>query len=106
MRSLAAGLMATVNFYFSTCIKDAAIAIRLSRARNLFYTARSGNGFEGMEAVWPRIPNHVDPTGIKNLFCFTERYVEDVKQDEKHVPDLLEAIMKPTDPVKEGICAK
>ena len=24
-----------------------------------------------------------------------QRYVEDVKQDEKHVPDLLEAIMKP-----------
>ena len=32
-----------------------------------------------------------------------ERYVEDVKQDEKSVPDLLESIMRPTDPVKEEL---
>ena len=32
-----------------------------------------------------------------------EKYVEDVKQDEKHVPDLLESIMRPTDPVKEEL---
>ena len=32
-----------------------------------------------------------------------EKYIEDVKQDEKHVPDLLEPIMRPTDPVKEGL---
>ena len=31
----------------------------------------------------------------------TEKYAEDVKQDEKDVPDLVESIMKPTDPVKE-----
>ena len=30
-----------------------------------------------------------------------EKYFEDARQDEKHVPDLLEAIMRPTDPVKE-----
>ena len=30
-----------------------------------------------------------------------EKYNEDARQDEKHVPDLLEAIMRPTDPVKE-----
>ena len=30
-----------------------------------------------------------------------EKYIEHVRQDEKHVPDLLEAIIKPTDPVKE-----
>ena len=29
-----------------------------------------------------------------------EKYFEDARQDEKHVPDLLEAIMRPTDPVK------
>ena len=29
----------------------------------------------------------------KTLFVI-EKYVEDVKHDEKHVPDLLEAIMK------------
>ena len=32
-----------------------------------------------------------------------EKYIEDVKQDEKHVPDLLEAIARPTDPVKEEL---
>ena len=32
-----------------------------------------------------------------------EKYNEDVRQDEKHVPDLLEAIMRPTDPVKEEL---
>ena len=32
-----------------------------------------------------------------------EKTVEDVKQDEKSVPDLLESIMRPTDPVKEEL---
>ena len=32
-----------------------------------------------------------------------EQYIEDVKQDEKHVLDLLESIMRPTDPVKEEL---
>ena len=32
-----------------------------------------------------------------------EKYIEDAKQDEKHVPDLLESIMRPTDPVKEEL---
>ena len=36
--------------------------------------------------------------------CFViETYVEDVKQDEKHVPDLLESIMRPTCLVKEEL---
>ena len=35
-----------------------------------------------------------------------EKYNEDVRQDEKHVPDLLEAIMRPTDPVKEELRQK
>ena len=35
-----------------------------------------------------------------------EKYVEDLRQDEKHVPDLLEAIMTPTDPVKEELRQK
>ena len=34
------------------------------------------------------------------------KYNEDARQDEKHVPDLLEAIMKPTDPVKEELRQK
>ena len=35
-----------------------------------------------------------------------EKYIEDVRQDEKHVPDLLEAIIWPTDPVKEELRQK
>ena len=30
-----------------------------------------------------------------------EKCFENARQDEKHVPDLLEAIMRPTDPVKD-----
>ena len=35
-----------------------------------------------------------------------EKYIEDAKQDEKHVPDLLESIMRPTDPVKEELTTR
>ena len=35
-----------------------------------------------------------------------EKYIEDVRQDEKHVPDLLESIMRPTDSVKEELRQK
>ena len=35
-----------------------------------------------------------------------EKSVEDLRQDEKHVPDLLESIMRPTDPVKEELRQK
>ena len=42
----------------------------------------------------------------KRHFFVIEKYIEDAKQDEKHVPDLLEAIMKPTDPVKEELRQK
>ena len=35
-----------------------------------------------------------------------EKYNEDVRQDEKHVPDLLEPIMRPTDTVKEELRQK
>ena len=31
----------------------------------------------------------------KNKLFAIEKYVEDVRQDEKHVPDLLESIMRP-----------
>ena len=39
----------------------------------------------------------------KSNFFVIEKYVEDVEQDEKHVPDLLESIMRPTDPEKEEL---
>ena len=35
-----------------------------------------------------------------------EKCFEDARQDEKHVPDLLEAIMKPKDLVKEELPQK
>ena len=35
-----------------------------------------------------------------------EKYIEDARQDEKHVPDLLESITRPTDPVKEELRQK
>ena len=35
-----------------------------------------------------------------------EKCFEDVRQDEKHVPDLLESIMRPIDPVKEELRQK
>ena len=35
-----------------------------------------------------------------------EKYNEDARQDEKHVPDLLESIMRPTDPVKDELWQK
>ena len=35
-----------------------------------------------------------------------EKCFEGARQDEKHVPDLLESIMKPTDPVKEELRQK
>ena len=35
-----------------------------------------------------------------------EKYNEDARQDEKHVPDLLESIMRPKDLVKEELRQK
>ena len=36
--------------------------------------------------------------------CFLiEKYIEDARQDEKHVPDLLEAIIRPPGLVKEEL---
>ena len=35
-----------------------------------------------------------------------EKCFEDARQDEKHMPDLLESIMRPTDPVKDELRQK
>ena len=41
---------------------------------------------------------------LRKIIVFVmETYSEDVKQDEKHVPDLLEAMMRPTFFVKEAL---
>ena len=37
----------------------------------------------------------------EHMFFVIEKYVEDVNQDEKHIQDLLEAVMRPTFFVKE-----
>ena len=47
------------------------------------------------------VGQQVDPKK-KTLFCY-RKYVEDVKQDEKHVPDLLESTMRPPGLVKEEL---
>ena len=41
-----------------------------------------------------------------SYFFLIEKHIEDLRQDEKHVPDLLEAIMRPTDPVKDELRQK
>ena len=69
-----------------------------------FYTAGSRNRFEGMEAVCRHTKKQ--KTISKRHVFLIENYFEDARQDEKHVPDLLEAIMRPTDPVKDELWQK
>ena len=66
-----------------------------------FYTAGSRTELEGVGAVATRklYPRKKD-------FFLIQKYIEDAKQDEKHVPDLLESIMRHTDPVKEELVQK
>ena len=47
------------------------------------------------------IPAERHKTISKRHFFLIEKYFEDARQDEKHVPDLLEAIMRPKLFVKE-----
>ena len=42
----------------------------------------------------------------KRYFFLIQQCFEDARQDEKHVPDLLESIIRPTDPVKEELRQK
>ena len=39
----------------------------------------------------------------KNTFFVMEKYIEDTRQEEKHVPDLLEAIMRLVCLVKDAL---
>ena len=55
-------------------------------------------GWRGAEAVCPP-----QLTLTKTYFFVIEKYIEDVKQDEKHVPDLLESIRRPPGLVKEEL---
>ena len=47
-------------------------------------------------------PGHEQVVPKKKIIVM-EKYIEDARQEEKDVPDLLEAIMRPTDPVKEEL---
>ena len=66
-----------------------------------FYTAGSRNRFEGMEPVCTH--TRKQKTISKRHFFLMEKCFEDVRQDEKHVPDLLESIIQPPDPVKDEL---
>ena len=48
-----------------------------------------------------RVTNKLYPR--KRHFFVIEKYIEDARQEEKDVPDLLEAIMRPTCLVKEEL---
>ena len=48
---------------------------------------------------------HKKKTTSKNTFSY-KKYIEDARQDEKHVPDLLEAIMRPPGPAKDELRQK
>ena len=85
----------------STRIKDAGTAIRHSRERILFHTAGSRNEFGRCVSTHKR---ELYPR--KRHFFLMEKYIEDARQDEKHVPDPLESIMRPTDPVKDELRQK
>ena len=63
-----------------------------------FDTAGSRNELEGVGAVATRklYPRRRD-------FFLIEKYFEDAKKDEKHVPNLLESIIQPPGLVKEEL---
>ena len=69
-----------------------------------FYTAGSRNRFEGMESVCTHYYDTKKQKSISKRYVFLmEKYIEDARQDEKHVPDLLESIMRPKPFVKEEL---
>ena len=89
----------------STCIQDEGIAIRHSRG----YTFSILQGPETDFREWTRCVDTQKKhnTRSKRHVFLIEKCFEDARQeDEKHVPDLLKAIMRPTDPVKEELRQK
>ena len=75
---------------FSTRSKDAGIAILYCR----IWKWHGGGWHPGARQVVPK----------QNTYFFViEKYIEDARQDEKHIMDLLEAIMTPPGIVKEEL---
>ena len=85
----------------STRIKDARKAIRHSRGGISFYTAGSRNGLKG----WTSGDTETKRKLIqrKRHFFVMENILRTSDRMTKHVPHLLESIMRPTDPVKEEL---
>ena len=85
-------------------IKDAGIVIRHSRG----YIISIMQGPEMVLRGWNRcVSEHKNTNTLKKTDVFlVEKCFEDARQDEKHVPDLLESIMRPPGPVKEELRQK
>ena len=81
----------------------AGIAIRHLQGRILFYTAGSRNGLERAAGHGAKHKKEVVPKKKILYFFVIEKYIEDARQDEKHVPDLLEPIIQPPCLVKEEL---
>ena len=69
-----------------------------------FYTAGPRKGLEAADTGARTHKKEVVPTSRnKYTFLLQKKYIEDVEQEKKDVPDLLGSIMRPTDPVKEEL---
>ena len=88
----------------STRIKDAGIAIRHSRG----YIISILQGPDTDLREWSRCVDTEKNRKPyqKGTFSLWTKKIEDAWQDEKHVPDLLEAIIQPPDPVKDELRQK
>ena len=57
---------------------------------------------------WKRcVRGHEKKSALRQIHFFVvEKYVKDVEQDQKKTPDLLESIMRVSDPVEEELRRK
>ena len=70
--------------------------------KDTFLYCRVQKGVGGGGLRWLALSKRKLSLGKRHFFVI-EKYIEDVKQEEKDAPDLLESIMRPTDPVKEEL---
>ena len=85
----------------STRIKDAGIAICHMRGCSTSILQRPGMGLREWTWCGPGQKNML--TLSKRHFFVMGNYIEDARQDEKHVPDLLEPIIPSPGLVKEEL---